>query len=294
MSNLSVRLQGILWFLLSCLCFAVMSVQIKHLSSLGAGSFSMMFMRLVFAVIIMLPFAWKRKRAGKLRLGNRKSFLGRSLLGFVGMVLMFYSVILMPVNSFVALSFMVPIFASIGAVIFLNEKMGWHRWGAVFVGFVGMVVIVQPEQMHLDVGFVVCMLFCLNTAAVLVIVKRLSASEDTFSMMFYLHLWMGYMSLPFIFFHYSEVNLQTIPWGIAIAMVSIVAHYGLVKSYTLVDLTLTAPFEFSRIIMAGFLAYVFLGEVPATEAYLGSAIILASTVYILHREKLAKRRDQSN
>lgn len=288
MSLFSVKIQGILWFLLSCLCFAVMSVQIKHLSSLGAGAFSMMFMRLVFAVLIMLPFAWKKNKAGSLRLDNRKSFMWRSIIGFVGMILCFYAIILLPVNTFVALSFMIPIFASIGAVIFLDEKMGAHRWGAVFVGFLGMLIIVQPAQMHLGLGLVVCLFFCLTTAAVLVIVKRLSASEDTFSMMFFLHLWMGYMSLPFIFICYDEINWQTIPWGVAIAVVSIAAHYGLVKSYTLIDLTLTSPFEFSRIIMASGMAYVFLHEVPHKESYIGAALIVASTAYIAHREMKRK------
>jgi len=284
MKLLSPKLRGILWFLISCFCFAAMAVVIKHMANLGASTFTMIFMRTVFAVLIMLPFMWIKRSKRKYGIGNKRLFFWRTILGFGGMLLMFYSVTLLPVNSFVALSFIIPIFSSLGAVIFLREKMGWHRWGAVFVGFIGMLIIVQPERMVFGLGVYVCLAFCLITAVILLLVKKLSATEDTFSMMFYLHLWMGYMSIPFIFFTYEELTLNNMAWGVALALISIFAHYSLVRSYSLVDLTLTAPFEFSRILMASGFAYIYLGEIPDPESYIGATIIVASAVYISHRE----------
>jgi drug/metabolite transporter (DMT)-like permease len=263
-----------------------MSVVIKHMANLGASTFTMIFLRTVLAVLLMLPFMWMKRRKMKFGIDNKRLFLWRSLLGFGGMLLMFYSVMLLPVNTFVALSFIIPIFASLGAVLVLGEKMGIHRWGAVFVGFGGMLIIVQPEHMEVGLGLFVCLAFCLITAVILLMVKKLSASEDTFSMMFYLHLWMGYMSIPLIFFTYHELTLENILWGAGLAIISIAAHYSLVRSYTLVDLTLTAPFEFSRILMASGFAYAFLGEIPEQESYIGAAIIVASAVYIARREAI--------
>ena len=120
-------------------------------------------------------------------------------------------------------------------------------------------------------------------------VKKLSATEDTFSMMYFLHLWMGYMALPLILFTYEEMTLQIILWGIGLAVISICAHYTLVRAYSMVDLTLTAPFEFSRILMTSGFAYVFLGEIPEPESYIGAAIIVASAVYIARREALKSK-----
>lgn len=178
--------------------------------------------------------------------------------------------------------------------MFLGEKMGWHRWSAVLLGFAGMMVIVQPGAMDISgehgIGLIACMVFCVMTAYILLLVKKLSASEDTFSMMFYLHLWMGYMALPMVWFVYQELTTDILIWGVVLAITSIAAHYSLITSYTLVDITLTAPFEFSRILMASGAAYMFLGEVPSKESYIGAAMIVASTVYIVHREAKLKRK----
>jgi len=289
MKLLPVKLRGILWFLASCFFFAAMSVDIKHMANLGASTFTMIFMRTVFAIILMYPIMRIKSRKQKYGIGNKVLFMWRTVLGFGGMLLMFQSVKLLPVNSFVAISFIIPVFASIGAVMFLGEKMGWHRWGAVAVGFIGMLIIVQPGHMEIGLGLAICLIFCFITAVILLMVKKLSATEDTFSMMYYLHLWMGYMTLPLIFFTYKELTPQIILWGFGLAIISICAHYTLVRSYAMVELTLTAPFEFSRILMASGFAYVFLGEVPEPESYIGAAIIVASAVYIARREAMKSK-----
>jgi drug/metabolite transporter (DMT)-like permease len=268
-----------------------MSVVIKHMSQIGSSTFSMIVMRNIFAVVMMLPFIFFKRRTMQVMLRNKRMFFWRTILGFTGMLLMFQSVILLPVNSFVALSFTIPIFATIGAVLFLGEKMGWHRWGAVALGFIGMLIIVQPTNIEIGAGVWICMVFCIMTAGILLIVKKMSATEHVFSMMFYLHLWMGYLSIPLFFISYHELNLQTMKWGVVLALTSITAHYSLVKSYSLVPLTVTSPFEFSRILMASLLAYIFLGEVPETESYVGAAIIIASVAYIAHRESRRKMED---
>lgn len=288
MNSPSLNIRGILWFLLSCISFAVMSVVIKHMSQIGASTYSMIVMRNLFAVFIMLPFIFFKRRTMQVVLKNKRMFFWRTILGFTGMLLMFQSVILLPVNTFVALSFTIPIFASIGAVLFLKEKMGWHRWGAVALGFVGMLIIVQPNNIEVGAGVWICMVFCMMTALILLIVKKMSATERVFSMMFYLHLWMGYLSIPLIFVSYQEFNMETMLWGVVLSLTSIAAHFGLVKSYSLVPLTVTSPFEFSRILMASLLAYIFLGEIPEKESYIGAAIIIASVAYIAHRESRKK------
>lgn len=279
----STKIRGILWFFLACLSFALMASVVKLTSNAGASSFTMMFLRCGLAALILLPFSlFGRFKKPKLR--DPKFFFIRTFLGWLGMILMFYSVILLPVNDFVALSFSIPIFASLLAVLFLKEKMGVHRWSAIFVGFVGVLVIAQPTGNFNALGFGVCLTFCVMTACILLMVKKLAMKESIFSLVYYLHLWMAAMSVPLVAFTWQEITWEVLGLSLGIAITSIFAHIGLTKSYSLVPITLTTPFEFSRILMASGFAYLLLGEIPSDDAYIGAAIIVASATYIVRRE----------
>ena len=122
------------------------------------------------------------------------------------------------------------------------------------------------------------------TATILLMVKKLAMGEAVFSMVYYLHLWMGLMSIPLVAFTWREINAEVFGLSLIIALTSITAHIGLTKAYSLVPITLTTPFEFSRILMASGFAYVLLAEIPNKDAYIGAAIIVASASYIVHRE----------
>ncbi len=265
---------------------------VKMTSNAGASSFTMMFLRCGLAAVMLLPFAFfGRTKRPKLR--NPKFFFKRTFLGWLGMILMFYSVILLPVNDFVALSFSIPIFASLGAVLILGEKMGWHRWSAIFVGFVGVVIIANPTGEFNAFGFGVCLVFCIMTACILLMVKKISMKETTFTQIYYLHLWMGLMSVPLVAFTWQEINGEVFVLSFGIAITSVFAHIGLTKAYSYVPITITTPFEFSRIIMASGFAYLLLGEIPSDDAYIGAAIIIASATYIAHREARKAKLEKS-
>lgn len=284
----SNNIRGISWFLLSCLSFALMASVVKLTSNAGASSFTMMFLRCIIAALLLLPFA-SFGEFKKPKLKDPKFFFKRTFWGFVGMLLMFTSVKLLPVNDFVALSFSIPILVSFLAVLVLGEKMGWHRWLAIILGFVGVLIIAQPTGDFNALGFAVCMIFCSITAWILLMVKKLSANETTFAMIYYLHLWMGLMSLPLMFFTWQEMTVEILLLSTIVAITSITAHIGLTKAYSYAPITTLTPFEFSRIIMASGFAYIMLGEIPSDEAYLGAGIIVASATYIVRREAKKKK-----
>ena len=264
----------------------------KHVVSFEIPMEMLLFLRNFLAVVILLPYVITRKSALSLGINNKRFFFIRCVVGIIGMLLMFYSIDNLSVTDFVALSFLIPIFASIGAVLFLSEHMGWHRWAAVIVGFAGAMVVVKPGFEEIGFGVYICLAFCACTAAVLVMTKKLSATEDSFSMMYYMHIWMMILSLPLLIFYWDVLPFPVMYWSALIALLSIFAHYALIKSYTYIDISLTAPFEFSRIIMAAVIAYIFLDEIPEPSAFIGAAIIVASVVYIVRREKLASQRGE--
>lgn len=269
----------------------MMASIIKLTANAGASSFTMIFLRCGMAAVMLLPFAYFG-RLKKPKLQNPRFFFKRVFIGWMGMILLFWAVTLLPVNDFVALSFSIPIFASFLAVVVLGEKMGLHRWTAIFVGFAGVVIIAQPTGEFNALGFGVCMVFCMMTAGILLMVKKLSMNETTFAQIYYLHLWMTLLSIPLIAFTWEEITAEVLYLSLGNAITSIFAHIGLTKAYSLVPITVTTPFEFSRILMASGFAYVLLGEIPSDDAYIGALVIIASATYIVHREAKKSRLEK--
>ena len=114
------------------------------------------------------------------------------------------------------------------------------------------------------------------------------AKETPFNMMFHMHLWMAIVSMPFAVIFWEELTREQLLWCYLIAALSIIGQYGIAKSYSLVDVTLTLPFDFTRLIIASILAYIFFAEVPDIYSYIGAGIIITSSTYIAYRE--AKRK----
>lgn len=280
------RVRGILWFLGSCFCFAAMASAIKHVGNLGSNPLMLVFLRNLLGTAMLLAVYWAYRDKLTMHLNNRLFYFWRCILGFVGMIFLFWSMSLLPVTNFVALSFTIPILSSLGAVVFLKERMGVHRWSAIIVGLIGALIIIKPGYIDIGLGVYVCLIFCTITATVLLMIKKLSALENIFSIMFYMHLWMTYFSIPFLPFYWETPSFPIIYWSAFIALLSIFAHYTLTNSLKLVDLTVTTPFDFSRILMASIIAYVFLNEVPETTSYIGAFVIVISATYIAHRERL--------
>jgi len=266
-----------------------MASVMKHVTDFGYNMVNLTFWRNLGAMLILLPLVFMRRKTINISIKNKKLFFARSLLGFISMLLMFYSVSLLAVSDWIALTLTIPIFTSVGAVIFLGEKMGWHRWGAVLLGFSGAMVIVGPGFEQVNYGYYICIATCMTIAGVLLIVKKLSATEDSFSMMYNMHLWMLGLNLLIIPFFWETPTWDLIIWSTAIGILSISAHYCMIKSYTLTDISLTAPLDFSRVVMASIIAYLFLDEIISTESIIGAIIITASASYIAHREVRRKK-----
>jgi drug/metabolite transporter (DMT)-like permease len=103
-------------------------------------------------------------------------------------------------------------------------------------------------------------------------------------MMFHMHLWMGVVSAPLAIYFWTDLSREELLLCYGIALLSIIGQYGIAKTYSLVDVTLTLPFDFTRLIVASILAYVFFAEVPDIYSYIGAGVIIASSIYIAHRE----------
>lgn len=292
LSQLPKETQGILWTISACINFPILTAIVRHLADLGLSAPQMVFLRNLAALALLVVFVFLRKDKLSLKINNRTLYFLRIVVGLISMMLWFYGLGQLPLATATALSFSTPLFVALAAVIFLGEKMGVRRWSAVIIGFIGTLIILRPGIVEFNLAAVAVLGGCFFMSIALIIVKKLTNTETPFNMMFHMHLWMAVFSIPLAFTHWHNVDMNMIYWVFGLAIFSIAGQYSVARSYTLVDVTLTLPFDFTRLIIASIIAYFAFDEVPDLWAYLGAGIIIGSAIFIAHREAQMRKRNK--
>lgn len=291
MPTLSRETQGILWTISACINFPILTAIVRHLTDLGMESPQIVFIRNLTALTILIPFIFLRKEKLDLKIRNRSLYSLRILFGLASMTLWFYGLGRLPLATATALSFSTPLFVAIGAVVLLREKMGIRRATALIFGFIGTLIILRPGIVDFNLAAVAVLGGCFFMSFALIIVKKLTSTETPFNMMFHMHLWMAVFSIPLGIIYWHDMTQEMLIWCYALAVFSIAGQYSVARSYTMVDVTLTLPFDFTRLIIASIIAYFFFHEVPDFWAYVGASLIIGSAIFIAHREaKLRKKQ----
>jgi drug/metabolite transporter (DMT)-like permease len=284
---------AILIKLLSVLLFALMSVLVRWLGDrvpLG----QVVFFRSAFAIVpVVLVFAWRGELAAAVRTDRPFGHIGRGLISVASMFLNFAALARLPLADANALSFAAPLITVALAAFILKEHVRVYRWTSVAIGFVGVLVMLWP---YLDFGHIaasasatigaLCALTAAFTNAGSVIqTRRLTASETTSSIVFYFSLicmLFGAVTLPFAWYSPTLGELAAL---IGIGLIGGVSHIFLTESYRYASASVVAPFDYVAILWAFLFGYAFFGEIPTAFVFVGSAIVAASGLFVIWRER---------
>jgi drug/metabolite transporter (DMT)-like permease len=201
---------------------------------------------------------------------------------------------LMPLADAITIGFAAPLFMTILSVPLLKERVGPRRWTAVLLGFIGVVIVLQPS----GAGYGLPSLYALGSAlafALLIIVTRvLTATETVPCLMFWNS---GIVASVMLVLMLPEWRTPT-GWGIwAFALsagIGAVAQLLITEAFRLGEVSLLAPIQYTSLLWAGFFGYAIFGNVPTTTLLIGAAVIVASTLYIVQREaRLARARGKA-
>lgn len=239
--------------------------------------------RNILALVFLLPFVL---RSGIRTMATTRpgAHFWRALVGMMGMQLWTYSIVTMDLTVATALSFTAPLFASLFAVIFLREHSDATRWACLILGFCGTLVILSPD-MHSDYsgGWVVLFTTSLWATAG-IMVKSLTRSEPTLRIVFLMTVLMMLFSLPFAAHVWRMITLHELGLMACVAATSLIAHFLLVKAYSMASIVSLMPFDFTRLIFTSIFAYAFFEETLDTATVIGGLIVLMSACYIAQRD----------
>lgn len=283
----SGALRGILMMLLATFLFTIMDSLAKWLSE-DYPIVQIIFFRSVFA-LIPLGVLLFRGGLAPLRTTRLVAHVGRALVGLSALYVFFLSVKLMPIADVYALAFAAPIFVTALSVLLLDEQVGVRRWCAVMVGFIGVMVMLQPGAGVFQPQALLPLLGALLYAFVVIIIRTLGKTETSVAIVFYAMLTSGLVTGAVLPFVWVTPDLTGFALLVCIGVVGGCAQLSMTVAFRSAEASLVVPFEYSAMLWAVLIGYLVWGDVPGAHIWTGSVIVVASAVYIAFRELRAHK-----
>jgi len=284
---LTDNIRGALWIVLSAFAATCMTVSVKTLAG-SIPSMETAFGRSVVGFVLVLPFLLSRK---PLRFASRRwpLHLLRGVLGVIAINCGFYTVTQLPIATVTVLFFTAPLFVTMMAPILLNEQVGWRRWTATGVGFLGTIVVLNPGAQ----GFNPVMLLAVASSSLfalsLIIGKKLSTTEAPSTILFYVGGIMSLGCLPPAAWVWTPPTITE--WLILglVGLFGVLRSYFDIKGYAVGEASAVAPFQYVRLIFIGVAGYLLFNESITVNTLVGAGIIFTSTFYIARREAALRK-----
>lgn len=272
--------------LISALSLAVMFAGVKWVGRHGAGVAETLFYRQIGSVVCAVSFVAIGPGFASLRTKRFGAHAMRMAIGVVAMLLNFLMVTLLPLAEATAIGFSVPIFATLLAAVVLREPTGRWRWGAVIVGFVGVLVIVQPGSGHISAyGGLVALGAVVSTACATIAIRHLGATEAVTTTVF----WFGMTSLvplglamPFVAQAHESTTFVAIA---ALSLAGGIAQLALTGALRLAPVSLVMPMDYSALLWASLLGLLLFDQLPSRWTWVGAPIVIGAGLVILWREQ---------
>lgn len=279
---------GIAFMVAAMASLPMIDVFAKFLGQMGVPVLQIVWARMTFGAIVTLPLAY----AGSGRRGLwpdppiyhlfRAGFLILATFTF------FLSLKFLPIADALAIFFVQPLVVVLLSALVLREKVGPHRWAAVFVGFVGTLIIIRPGFGAVNPGMLLALAAGTFLAVYFVMTRRISGRAKAMATTFQTNL-MGMillsLAMPFV---WTPPTTQQWLMFVGLGVVATLGHFLIVRAYDFAEASLLAPFAYTEMIMATVLGWYYFGDLPDRFTVLGVSVLISSALYISWREHRAK------
>ncbi|MEZ5861706.1 MAG: DMT family transporter [Geminicoccaceae bacterium] len=274
---------GIFWMCLSAFGSSSMNGIVREATT-EMHAFEVAFFRNVFGLVALAPMMLKAGLRATLRTKRLHLHAARGLLNAVAMLSFFYAVTVTPLATIAALAFTAPLFAALLAIPFLGERPGWRRWAGLIVGFAGALLIIRPGFTDVGIGVLLILLSSLVWSGALIIIKILARTETSLTITTYAGLFLTPITGAAAWAFWIWPDATGWLMMIAIGILGSITQWSVAQAFHEADATVVLPFDFTKLIWASVIGYVFFGERPDPMTLVGGFVILASITYVAYRE----------
>ncbi len=283
--------RGILYMIAASALISANDAGIKYLINAGGfHSLEVVFFRNLFGVLAFAPFYWRLGMAS-LRTERFGFHLFKNVLQTSSIAAYFWALGLVPLADAAALGFMSPIFASIGAIVFMGERSRIMRWVCIGIGFVGMVILLGPGLTgEINFGALLILAATIIGSVVRLMTKSMIRTESASTIVIYLSVTVTILTfIPSLFVWVWPSWTQWLLF-VAIGASGSACHWLMTEALKHGDVTAIEPMSYTRLVWAAFFGIVFFGQVPGLATWVGGAIIITGAVLLLRIETREKRQ----
>ena len=284
-------LGGIALRLLAMLSLSVMFVLVKYIDAAGIHLVESLFWRQ--ALVLPLLAIWALAHGGLSMFATKRIGIHarRAMMGLTGMALNFGGMIFLPMAEATTINLSVPIICVFLAAAILGERVGWQRWGAVFIGFAGVLIVLNPTTLLMQgfegdhgLGTLIALGGAVMTALITIQVRDLGRTESAMTIVFWFSLIsmipLG-IALPFVMTPHSMGE-----WGllVGLGLLGAVVQLSLTGALRLAPVSVVTPMDYSSLLWSIACGWWFFGTLPADTTWIGAPLIVASGLFIAWRE----------
>jgi drug/metabolite transporter (DMT)-like permease len=283
-AEVAARLRGIALICLAVLLFTILDTAAKyasrHVPTLEVA-WARYALNLVFAVVALRPWAFPAEYITRRPVAQ----IVRGLFLLLSTICNFMALRYLQLAEAVSITFAAPLLVTVFAGPLLGEWAGWRRWAAVIVGFIGVLVILDPQPGHFRVEALFSVGAALCYAGYSLTTRLLAPTESPGGLLIYATLIATLLLTPVL----PAVGTLPPDWLVAGALVvtglmGALGHWFLILAHRHAPATVLAPFAYTQIIWMVTAGYVVFGDWPGPSTFIGAAIVIASGLYVLYRE----------
>jgi len=273
---------------MSVCAFSIMDLVVKWSDSYPLGQ--VIFFRGFFGVLLYF-LIMPRDRIKNFYYTKRPGlhFL-RCFFGLIALLAIFTALRNLPLATVVSISFAAPIFTTILSIFLLSEKVGFYRWLAVIVGFVGIIIITEPGLTSLNIYFIYPVIFCLGMSYVAITIRQLSTSEPVWLISLYFSATITLASFFTIPYGWIMPDVKDLILLMSIGILGGAANLWLSQSYKFSEVSLVTPLKYLALVFAIIFGYLIWNEVPSIKTLIGAFLVITSSIIIFRREIKLKKQ----
>ena len=281
-------MKAITFNLLAWVMLPIMDGFAKYLSS-DLPVLQITWARYFFTVAFTLPIMFFFFRKNLVWTDKPKLQLIRGLILLTANVCFFYSISIISLAKALTLAFIAPLIVTAFPPIFLGEKVGFRRWSAVIIGFIGSMVVIRPGFVEINLASLAALGTGVMYGFYLIITRKLSSSDNPLLTLLLTGV-VGAIIISFVMpFVWIKPTLNQWSMMAAIGIFACVGHLFIILSLKYADASKLAPFSYFEIVTNIIIGYYFFSDFPDKWTFLGLFIIILSGIYISRRENIVKR-----
>lgn len=276
-------LAGISMMCAGIACLSVNDAIAKHLIEVYSP-LQILFLRNVIALPFALAITARMGGLPALRSHRPAAHLLRGFLWVVATIMFFTSFAYLDLAEATALIFVAPLFITAISAAFLKERVGWRRWLAVIAGFLGVLVVIRPGSAAFQLVSLLPVATAFIYALLMLSARWVDPRESAWTMLLYLTGASALLSSLIVPFVWNPVRLEDLWFFAGIALFGTAGMALMTQAFRLAPAAIVAPFDYTGIVWATALGWLFWHEIPDAAAFLGAAIIVGSGIFVLWRE----------